>query len=160
MNIDLRRFFENDDIRQNFDYTCSVDDELLDGSISVNGGLKSSTGVVSLSATAEFSVSTQCAKCAKDISRKLSVPVEHLLISHLNDEDNDDYILVENMVLDLDELVIEDVFLSLPSRFLCKSDCKGLCNYCGHDLNESDCGCKKPVDPRLAALQQLLSDEE
>ena len=69
-------------------------------------------------------------------------------------------ILVENMVLDLDELVIEDVFLSLPSRFLCKSDCKGLCNYCGHDLNESDCGCKKPVDPRLAALQQLLSDEE
>lgn len=160
MNIDLRRYFENDDIRQNFDYECSVDDEMIDGSIAVVGGLKSSTGVVSLSANADFSVRTQCAKCAKDISRKLSVPVEHLLISHLNDEDNDDYILVENMVLDLDELVIEDVFLSLPSRFLCKSDCKGLCTYCGHDLNEGDCGCKKPVDPRLAALQQLLSDEE
>ena len=160
MNIDLRRYFENDDIRQNFDYECSVDDEMIDGSIAVVGGLKGSTGVVSLSANADFSVRTQCAKCAKDISRKLSVPVEHLLISHLNDEDNDDYILVENMVLDLDELVIEDVFLSLPSRFLCKSDCKGLCTYCGHDLNEGDCGCKKPVDPRLAALQQLLSDEE
>lgn len=160
MNIDLRRFFENDDIRQNFDYEFPVDDELLAGPIAARGELKSSTGVVSLSASAQFTVSTQCAKCAKDISRKLSVPVEHLLISHLNDEDNDDYILVENMVLDLDELVQEDVFLSLPTRFLCKDDCRGLCPYCGQDLNEKDCGCKKPVDPRLAALQQLLSDDE
>lgn len=160
MNIDLRRFFENDDIRQNFDYAFSADDDLIVGNIKVRGELKGSLGVVSLSATAELTVCTQCAKCAKDISRKLNVPVEHLLISHINDEDNDNYILVENMVLELDELVLEDVYLSLPSRFLCTSDCKGLCPYCGQDLNDKDCGCKKPVDPRLAALQQLLTDDE
>lgn len=160
MNIDLRRFFENDDIRQDFDYEFSADDELIPESVNVKGFIKGSTGVVSLSSVAECSVCTQCAKCAKDVSIKLNVPVEHLLISHLNDEDNDDYILVENMVLDLDALALEDVYLSLPSRFLCKKDCKGLCPFCGKDLNEGECGCKKPVDPRLAALQQLLTDDE
>ena len=160
MNIDLRRFFENDDIRQDFDYEFSADDELIPASVKVKGHIRSSTGIVSLSSAADCTVCTQCAKCAKDISIKLSVPVEHLLISHLNDEDNDDYILVDNMVLDLDELVLEDVYLSLPSRFLCKEGCKGLCPFCGKDLNEGGCGCKKPVDPRLAALQKLLSDDE
>lgn len=160
MNIDLRRFFENDDISQDFDYEFSADDELIPEPVKVKGFIKGSTGVVSLSSAAECSVCTQCAKCAKDISIKLDVPVEHLLISHLNDEDNDDYILVENMVLDLDELALEDIYLSLPSRFLCKKDCKGLCPFCGKDINEGECGCKKPVDPRLAALQKLLTDDE
>lgn len=160
MNIDLRRFFENDDIRQDFNYEFSADDELIIQPVKVSGYIKSSTGVVSLSASARLTVSTQCAKCAKDISRRLDVPVEHMLISHLNDEDNDDYILVENLVLDLDELVLEDIYLSLPSRFLCKDNCKGLCPFCGKDINEGDCGCKKSVDPRLEALKQLLSDDE
>lgn len=160
MNIDLRRFFENDDIRQDFSYEFPADDVLIPDSVKVSGFVKSSTGVVSLSSVAECTVSTQCAKCAKDISIKLNIPVDHLLISHLNDEDNDDYILVENPVLNLDDLVLEDIFLSLPSRFLCKKDCKGLCPICGKDLNEGECGCKRPIDPRLAALQQLLSDDE
>lgn len=160
MIFELRRFFENDDIRQDFAYEFDAEDDLISSIVSVKGYVKNSTGIVSISAEADFSVSTQCAKCAKDISKKLKVSVDHFLIDQLNDEDNDDYIVVENMSLNLDELVLEDIFLSLPSRFLCKSDCKGLCPYCGKDLNDESCGCKKPIDPRLAALQQLLNDDE
>ncbi len=160
MNIDLRRFFENDDIRQDFDYTFTADDILLPEPIRVYGYIKSSVGVVSVSASAEASVSTQCAKCAKDITQRFSVPINHLLVSQLNDEDNDDFILIENYILSLDDLASEDIFLYLPSRFLCKKDCKGLCSVCGSDLNEGECGCKKPVDPRLAALTALLNDDE
>ncbi len=160
MVIELRRFFENDDISQDFNYEFSCNDDLMLSVISVDGFVKSSTGIVSLSATAKVSVATQCAKCAKDFDKNLVVPVNHLLIDKLNDEDNDDYIVAENMRLDLDELVLEDIYLALPARFLCKEDCKGLCPYCGHDLNEGECGCKKPVDPRMAALQQLLQSDE
>lgn len=160
MKLDLRRFFENDDIRQDFDYEFASDDEMIPDNVCVKGYVKSSTGAVSLSATAVCTVKTECAKCAKEITRRLNVPLEHLLISHLNDEDNDDYILVENMVLDLDLLALEDIYLSLPTRFLCSDDCKGLCQFCGKDLNNGNCNCKKPVDPRLAALQQLLNDDE
>lgn len=160
MIIELRRFFENDDIRQDFSYEFDAQDEIIDSPVSVNGYVKNSTGIVSMSAEAVFTVSTQCAKCAKDIRKKLTVPVKHFLIDQLNDEDNDDYIVVENLSLNLDELVLEDIYLSFPTRFLCKADCKGLCPYCGNDLNENECACKKPVDPRLAALQSLLSDDE
>ncbi len=159
MNIELRRYFENDGVLD-IDYCFVSNDVLFSAPIAVSGCLKSANGIVSLTVVADCSVSSLCAKCAKDIVKKLKVPVEHLLVSHLNDEDNDDFIVVEDMLLNLDELVIEDVYLSLPTRFLCKDDCKGLCPYCGNDLNEGECNCKKPVDPRLAALQMLLNDEE
>lgn len=160
MNIELRRFFENDDLCQDFAYEFDAEDDLISSPVSVAGYVKTATGIVSVSAEAVFTVSTQCAKCAKNIRKKLTVPVKHFLIDKLQDESNDDYIVVEDLVLKLDELVLEDIYLSFPSRFLCNKDCKGLCPYCGTDLNEGECGCKKPVDPRLAALQQLLADDE
>ena len=159
MNIELRSFFESDDSLLNIDYEFSADDEIFSSPIAVKGSVKSSASIVSLSATAQFTVSVQCAKCAKDVIKKLNVPVNHFLINHLNNEDNDEYILVENMVLNLDDLVLEDIYLSMPARFLCKNDCKGLCPNCGKDLNEGNCGCKKAIDPRLAVLQQFFDDE-
>lgn len=160
MNIELRRIFESDDIRQDFEYSFDAEDELISSDVAVKGYIKNSTGIVSLSAEANFSVSTQCAKCAKDISKKMNVAVSHFLIDELHDEDNDEYIVVEDLNLNLDELVLEDIYLELPTRFVCRKDCKGLCPYCGKDLNDGVCDCKKPVDPRLAALQALLTDDE
>ena len=49
-----------------------------------------------------------------------------------------------------------DLVLELPLRYLCKPDCKGLCCRCGKNLNDGPCGCQKEIDPRLAALRQLL----
>lgn len=158
MNIELRSFFEGDDSALDFDYEFSADDEIFSSPISVKGNIKNSAGIVSLSANAQCTVSVQCAKCARDVSKKLAVPVDHLLTDHLNNEDNDEYILVENMVLNLDELVLEDIYLSMPARFLCKDDCKGLCPNCGKDLNEGSCSCKKEIDPRLAVLQQFFDN--
>ena len=160
MKIELRRFFENDNIRQDFSYSFNAEDDLISSDVSVEGYVKVATGIVSLLAEAVFAVSTQCAKCAKDVTKKLKVTVNHFLIDKLNNEDNDDYIVVEDMVLNLDELILEDIYLSLPTIFVCKNDCKGLCSICGADLNDGDCNCKKPVDPRLAVLQSLLDDEE
>ena len=66
------------------------------------------------------------------------------------------YILVPDGKLDLSQLALEDVFLSLPSKLLCSEDCKGICPQCGKNLNEGPCDCKKEIDPRLAALLDLL----
>ena len=74
-------------------------------------------------------------------------------------DDYDDYIVVENNVLDLDELINEEIQLFLPAKMLCKDDCKGLCQNCGKNLNYEKCECVKEVDPRLAALADLLIDE-
>jgi uncharacterized protein len=86
------------------------------------------------------------------------LPVEHVLVRELADENNDELILLESFRMDLDELVSDDIFLSLPTKFLCRDDCQGVCPTCGQNLNDGPCSCKKTVDPRLADLLQLLDD--
>jgi uncharacterized protein len=62
----------------------------------------------------------------------------------------------EGDAVDLDELVREQILLALPSRHLCREDCKGLCAKCGADLNAGACSCAQgEVDPRWAALAEL-----
>ena len=41
----------------------------------------------------------------------------------------------------------------------CSEECKGLCPTCGKNLNHEKCNCKKEVDPRMAALLQLLDED-
>lgn len=55
--------------------------------------------------------------------------------------------------VDVDELVREQILLALPSRNLCREECKGLCPKCGSDLNAGACSCEQgETDPRWAAL--------
>ena len=63
--------------------------------------------------------------------------------------------------VDLDELVREQILLAIPSRRLCREDCKGLCPKCGADLNAGHCACEQAeVDPRWAALAGLKDKKE
>ena len=82
-----------------------------------------------------------------------------LLAETLEDEENDEIVLLEGSEVDLDELVTTAFVLAMDTKNLCSEDCKGLCAKCGADLNLGPCGCRPEVDPRLAALAQLLDDE-
>lgn len=58
--------------------------------------------------------------------------------------------------LDINEIVKEQVLLSVPMKPLCMNECRGLCSVCGKDLNDGACNCRKEeIDPRLAPLAQL-----
>jgi uncharacterized protein len=59
-----------------------------------------------------------------------------------------DFAVYQKDEIDLDELVREQLELSLPTRVLCREDCRGLCPQCGADLNQEQCQCQKPMDPR------------
>jgi DUF177 domain-containing protein len=60
--------------------------------------------------------------------------------------------------LALEDVLREQVLLSLPVRTLCKPDCKGLCPRCGANRNNQPCSCEAvPVDPRWEALGGLRS---
>ena len=120
--------------------------------VTLKGEIRNTAGIVTIDAKAEFSMEVTCDRCAEDIKPQFSVNVEHGLVASLNHEDNDDYILVEDMKLDIEQLTLEDIYLALPGKFLCKEDCEGLCSECGANLNEGSCNCKKPIDPRWEAL--------
>ena len=56
----------------------------------------------------------------------------------------------------LEDVVREQVLLSLPGRTLCQPGCKGLCPRCGQNLNQAACSCDQaPADPRWNALAGL-----
>jgi len=60
--------------------------------------------------------------------------------------------------LSLEDVLREQVLLSLPVRTLCKPDCKGLCPRCGENRNSRPCNCEEgPSDLRWEALAGLRS---
>ena len=50
-----------------------------------------------------------------------------------------DLTLHEGESIEMNEAAVTDLLLRLPTKNLCKEDCKGLCMVCGCDLNESTC---------------------
>jgi uncharacterized protein len=60
--------------------------------------------------------------------------------------------------LALEDVLREQVLLSLPVRTLCSEDCKGLCPHCGVNRNNQPCTCDEGAsDPRWEALSGLRS---
>ncbi len=58
--------------------------------------------------------------------------------------------------VDLSPLVREAILLALPTRPLCKEDCRGLCPHCGTNWNLGSCDCRDGwTDPRLDVLRNL-----
>ncbi len=162
MFLELEPVFNNEGAQIPFDYSLGwAADEIgaglsLDNPARVTGKVYNAAGVVHLSAKAEAVVLALCDRCAADVRLPMNVPVNHVLVTSLNDEDNDELILLESMRFDLDAMVREDFILALPSKILCRNDCRGLCGVCGANLNETQCGCAAPADPRLEALKQFL----
>ncbi len=125
--------------------------------VHVTGSVTVRAGVVQLSARAVFDFHGCCDRCLTPYTRSYDIPLEHTLVTTLENEENDDYILLDNYCLDLADLVQADILLELPYKSLCREDCRGLCTLCGKNLNEGLCGCNhKSVDPRLEVLRQLL----
>lgn len=157
MFIELEPIFNNIGASVPFDYEMDMSDEEFwagkpfQKAVRVKGEAVNRAGIVCIEAQATVEVFTDCDRCASSIDRVFDIPVSHTLVTSLNDEENDELILVEDMHFELDPLVREDIFLTLPSKILCKEDCKGVCQFCGANLNEGQCSCKKPVDPRLEA---------
>lgn len=163
MIVNLEPVFHNEGGRHAFEYSFSLAQDDLPGIydcslVSVTGEVMNRAGIVSLEAKVVFTFSTVCARCAKSVTRKMTLPVSHILVASLNDEENDLYIVVADMRLALDELIRENILLHFPGRVLCSPECKGLCTSCGADLNEGPCACKKAIDPRLSALAELLAN--
>ena len=130
VKLDYKFDFSTEEINGVFPFTTPV--ELI-------GEIVNTSGIVTVSAKIIFSLDTVCDRCAENIKLDFNVPMEHELVSSLNTDETDEYILVEDMKLDIEQLTLEDIFLALPVKFLCDEDCKGICVKCGANLNEGSC---------------------
>ena len=163
MKIDVRRYFELEGEREDFSFDLDMSDfdiwshKPLVNPVKIEGCVYNRSSIVTLAYKASSVMHTFCDRCLNEFDSDLSLNFEYTLVKELQDSDAQGYLLVEGDFLDLGELCESDVVLNLPLKFLCKSDCKGLCSVCGKNLNLSDCDClNSQIDPRLAALKKLL----
>ena len=68
-------------------------------------------------------------------------------------EDVDELSFIDGYMLDEDKLIMDEIVVALPTKVLCKEDCKGLCLRCGANLNEGECGCdRESLAPRMSVF--------
>lgn len=59
-------------------------------------------------------------------------------------------------ILDVSEEVRQAVLLEIPSRSLCRPDCRGLCALCGKNLNLGPCSCPpQPGQNPFSVLERI-----
>lgn len=127
--------------------------------VAISGKIVSRAGIVQSNLSCKVAYVGVCDRCLKETVKDYSVEINRTIVVSLENEENDDIAVVPDMQLDLEDFCYPDIVMSLPTKLLCKEDCKGLCPICGKDLNDGDCGCTvREVDPRLAALAELLKD--
>ena len=121
---------------------------------------KSRAGVVSLDCTYRYTLELVCDRCLAPFSREITQEASHTVVRALEnpeDQDDEEYLPAPDGFVELDELATNDVIPELPSRSLCREDCKGLCPICGCDRNVTPCQCRQEEgDPRLAALDKFF----
>ena len=131
-------------------------------SVRAEGTVRNTAGVLVLHAVLSTNLHATCDRCADVFERRVSYPVEAVLVRELEDEDTADEwtFLLEGDSADLDEILTTAFVLNMDSKLLCKPDCKGVCFRCGKNLNDGPCDCRPETDPRLAVLGQLLKDKK
>ncbi len=165
MFFDVKKLFSGEEECLAFDYEMDLSSTIINTvkpfttPIRVQGQICSNAGAPQLHADVTFGFSIPCDRCTAQIDREYRYSFDHGLVPTLNEEDNDFYLVVEDGVLDLDELIRSDILLELPTKYLCSSDCKGLCPICGANQNQETCACNtRQIDPRLEILKQLIDE--
>ena len=123
-----------------------------------SGTVRNTAGVLVMTGAIQTTIHGVCDRCADPFDREVNIPIDVVLVTELSNEDNEDERIfpLEGDSADLDDIVRTVFVLNLDSKLLCSPDCKGLCCRCGKNLNEGPCNCQKEIDPRFAALKQLL----
>ncbi len=123
------------------------------------GMVRNTAGVLVMSGSITTTIHGTCDRCATPFSREISFSLDDVVLvtEMANEENEDEWVFpLEGDSADLDDIVRTVFVLNLDSKLLCKDDCKGLCCRCGKNLNDGPCDCQKELDPRFAALKQLL----
>ena len=166
MLLNLKKVFLNEGEILNAEYDLDLRDLDFNGGapfktpVRVEAKAENRAGVVDLAVTAKFDYTAPCDRCGEETITSFVRSFNHTVVQSLVGENESDYIEAPDFTVDLDAPVTADILLDLPSKHLCREDCKGLCPKCGKNLNEGECGCDlREIDPRLEILKSLLEEE-
>ncbi|MBP1624678.1 MAG: hypothetical protein H6Q07_2698 [Acidobacteria bacterium] len=141
----------------------SHEDASLDEPVTADFRLSHKDRDLHIHGTVNTAIRFRCSRCNREFSRPFYTRFDLSYLPQpkwtnekaeieLRYEDMD-VAYYDGLTLDVDLMVLEQIELAIPMRFICQEDCKGLCYNCGADLNEGVCLCKNEnPDPRLSVL--------
>lgn len=102
-----------------------------------------------------------CMRCLEGAALETEVEAREVAQDNTDDEElRSPY--VDNDELDLGRWAHDAAVLAIPTQFLCRQDCAGLCPTCGESLNDADPEDhehNQAPDPRWAKLSELKLEE-
>lgn len=102
-----------------------------------------------------------CMRCLESAAMETEVDAREVAQEGAEDEElRSPYVAGDE--LDLGRWAHDAAVLAIPTRFICRPDCAGLCPACGESLNDTDPTEHEhelATDPRWAALDKLRLDE-
>jgi uncharacterized protein len=137
----------------------------LSAAAEVNGKIRLAGNEVFVNGHVDTRAQVECDRCLKPVEVPVNADFELEYISGSEYETSAAAELTEaemsvsvfdGKAIDVDEIVKEQILLTVPTRMLCREDCKGICPECGTDRNTGECSCvTSDIDPRWAALKKL-----
>ena len=105
--------------------------------------LENRAGVLMLHLDVRGTLLCECDRCLSPVALETDKSFFHIVVTEIADAQNDaEYLLAPDAMLDLAEAALTDLRLELPARILCAPDCRGLCPVCGKNRNLGECGCE------------------
>ena len=170
MVLDMRPMLRGEVDKISIDFLLTpdlMDGAELEGDAHVVGEITDQAGYMRLTLEATLPYHGECARCLSAVKGEFHLQFERTVadektLTEEQQEDNvDEYVIIHDGELDLDEELREALILSFPMRLLCDENCPGLCPKCGKPLKAGPCGCPtREIDPRLAVLATLLEQDE
>jgi uncharacterized protein len=102
----------------------------------------------------------ECVRCLSRFSQRLDIDFTDLYAFSSDSVTDSGLLLPDTGKIDLEPVLREEMFLAIPIKPVCRTECKGLCPICGNDLNKTTCSHEEiPTDPRLDILRSLLDKQ-
>jgi len=102
-----------------------------------------------------------CDRCLAEFASPLRVDFRLVLEVVAAEENEIEVVALDEPNIDLGDLLYQQMLLALPRKVLCRSDCRGICERCGADLNVEVCNCPDSSGASsFAVLSQLLKNKK
>ena len=147
---------------------CFKDSDSLDFTlrqIDVSCLITKTSGTVFIKGTFSALIDICCSRCLENTKLSIGSDFAYNLIPAKTEQSEDLELTPEELevsyyqgdFIDLTAIVCEQIILQVPIKALCSEECKGLCQHCGANLNNSSCNCdSNVVDSRMAVLKNFI----
>ncbi len=138
----------------------------FEGLIHVHLSVSKQQEMVFVTGRAQTKLLLECGRCLKKFPCPLNLGIQAEYLSSKSLPAQEEYelkpeemdvIFYSGDTIQFDDLIREQIILSIPMHPLCTPACLGLCPQCGQDRNRGNCQCKEnDMDPRFSVLKNYF----